>query len=48
MKKYYNTLGLLILVVLGCVGQVQISDVQNLVQADDLDKNLLSITSVCF
>ncbi|MBK9686243.1 MAG: hypothetical protein IPO65_00230 [Saprospiraceae bacterium] len=41
MKKYYNTLGLLILVVLGCLGQVQISDVQNVVQADDLDKKFI-------
>ncbi|MBK8851597.1 MAG: T9SS type A sorting domain-containing protein [Saprospiraceae bacterium] len=42
MKKYYNTLGLLILVVLGCVGQVQISDVQNLVQIDEYRKIFLS------
>lgn len=41
MKKYYNTLGLLILAVLGCVGQVQISDVQNVVQTDDLDKKFI-------
>lgn len=42
MKKYYNTLGLLILAVLGCVGQVQISDVQNVVQTDDYRKIFLS------
>ncbi|MBK7009570.1 MAG: hypothetical protein IPH36_13545 [Saprospiraceae bacterium] len=42
MKKYYNTLGLLILVVLGCLGQVQISDVQNVVQIDEYRKIFLS------
>ncbi len=42
MKKYYNTLGLLFLVVLGCVAQVQISDVQNVVQTDELRKIFLS------
>lgn len=42
MKKYYNTLGLLISGVLGCVSQVQISDVQNVVQIDEYRKIFLS------
>jgi ELWxxDGT repeat protein len=41
MKKYYNTLGFLILMVLGCVGQVQISDVQKIVQTDQSAKKFI-------
>lgn len=41
MKKYFNTLGFLFLTVIGCFGQVQISDVQNVVQTDDLDKKFI-------
>ncbi len=42
MKKYYNTLGLLILVVLGCVGQVQISDVQNISLIDNSNRRFIN------
>lgn len=41
MKKYFNTLFFFILISIGCVGQVQISDVQKIVQTDILAKKFI-------
>lgn len=42
MKKYFSTLGLVILGLFGCVGQVQISDVQNLVIDDYANRKFIA------
>ena len=42
MKKYFNTLGFLILTVIGCFGQVQISDVQNVSLVDYSNRRFIT------